>query len=300
MANFITRRIGLKIALMVCFIMFIVIIPGMAFIIIQQGEQLENEQLKRGKILSIIGAKIIGRVLDEAVDNAIFPVDDLFDKDYVEIPGFDPPKYHTKYDFYLDKSILAIQDEFLKDSYVIYATAVDTNGYLPTHNTRFNKPPTGDKIKDLEENKSKRIFNDSIGLKAARNQKESFVQQSSQGSAGVVWDISSPIFVKGKHWGGFRVGLSNEAIDMAKQKLVMSLATTMAIILGITILSVFILISRSLKPLRILIKFANKFADGEVEQKIEVTTPDEIGQLADVLERLRVSIKTAMDRLMKK
>jgi HAMP domain-containing protein len=41
-------------------------------------------------------------------------------------------------------------------------------------------------------------------------------------------------------------------------------------------------------------------ADGMVEEKIVPKSKDELGELADVLERMRVSLKTAMDRLTRK
>lgn len=114
-------------------------------------------------------AKLISIVPEEAVDNGVFTVKDVFDTKYEIIAGFEPKKYHTKYYSYLDKAILSIQDEFLKDESVVFAVAVavDVNGYLPTHNTRYQQPITGDQQKDLVGKRTKRIFNDPNGLKAA-------------------------------------------------------------------------------------------------------------------------------------
>ena len=43
-------------------------------------------------------------------------------------------------------------------------------------------------------------------------------------------------------------------------------------------------------------EIVSELPDGKVGQKIESKSNDEIGQRADVLERLRVSLKAAMDR----
>ena len=115
-----------------------------------------------------------------------------------------------------------------------------------------------------------------------------------------MWDISTPLYVKGKHWGGFRVGFSLEKIMQAKQDLKKKLFSIMAIILLVSLVMVFIVVSRSLKPLSHFTKVASDLADGKVDQKIEVKGQDEIARLADVLERLRVSLKAAMDRLQKR
>ncbi len=78
------------------------------------------------------------------------------------------------------------------------------------------------------------------------------------------------------------------------------LLALMGIILLVSLVMVFIVVSRSLKPLSHFTKVASDFADGKVDKKIEVKGQDEIARLADVLERLRVSLKAAMDRLQKR
>jgi len=291
------NRMGIKIAVMVNLVLLIVIAAGSYYIIRQQSGSLEEQLLERGKIESIVGARLVGKVIEEAVDNGVFGVKDAFDKNYEEIPGFDPPKYHTRYDFYLDKAILAMEDEFLKDESVVYAVAVDTNGYLPTHNTRYQQPISGDQKKDLVGNRTKRIFNDPVGIKAAQNQKEAYQQVYNRDTGEVMWDISSPVFVKGKHWGGFRIGFSLEKTIAAQARLQTTLITIMGVILIISLVSVFIVVNRSMSPLEEFTEIASDLADGKVDRKIEAKTNDEIGRLADVLERLRVSLKVAMERL---
>lgn len=293
-------KISVKVAILVTLVLSVVVVAGSYYIIIQQSDSLEAQLLERGKIESIIGAKLIGRVIEEAVDNGVFSVKDAFDTDYVLIPGFKPKKYHTKYDFYLDKAILSLQDEFLKDESVVFAVTVDLNGYLPTHNTRYQKPITGDQQKDLIGNRTKRIFNDEIGIQAARNTKPAFQQVYHRDTGVTMWDISTPIYVKGKHWGGFRIGYSLDKIEQAKQALQSKLIGIMGAILLVSLVVIFVVVNAALKPLTHFTKVASDLADGKVDEKIEVKGRDEIAQLADVLERLRVSLKAAMDRLKKK
>jgi len=293
-------KISVKVAILVTLVLSIVVVAGSYYIIKQQSDSLEAQLLERGKIESIIGAKLIGRVIEEAIDNGVFSVKDAFDTNYVLIPGFKPEKYHTKYDFYLDKAILSLQDEFLKDDSVVFAVAVDLNGYLPTHNTRYQQPITGDQQKDLIGNRTKRIFNDQIGIQAAHNTRPAFQQTYHRDTGVTMWDISTPIYVKGKHWGGFRIGFSLAKTEQAKQALQFKLIGIMAGILVVSLLVIFIVVNRALKPLAHFTRIASELADGKVDNKIEVKGCDEIAQLADVLERLRVSLKAAMERLRKK
>ena len=89
---------------------------------------------------------------------------------------------------------------------VAFAVLVDRNGYLPTHNTKFTQPLTGDVKTDLVGNRTKRIFDHDVGIKAARNQKGLLTQPYERDTGEKMLDISSPVYVKGKHWGAFRIG----------------------------------------------------------------------------------------------
>lgn len=291
------KKVGVKVALMANLVLLIVMAAGTWYIVDQQGQSLESQLLERGRIEALVGAKLIGKVMDEAIDNGVFTVKDAFDANYVPIPGFEPEKYHTGYDAYLDKAILSMEDEFLKDDSVVFAVAVDINGYLPTHNTRYQQPITGDQKKDLVGNRTKRIFNDPVGIKAAQNLEPLLRQVYRRDTGETMWDISSPIIVKGKHWGGFRIGFSLNKTQQAKSELTAKLSTIMFGILLLSTILVYIIVNRALAPLGRLTVIAGQLADGRVSEKIEKSSEDEIGQLAEVLERLRVSLKAAMDRL---
>ena len=297
MFNFITGKIGVKVSLIVNFFILIVMSMGTYFLVTQQSQSLERELLNRGKIQSIVGAKMIGQIIEEAIDNGVFSVNDAFDTEYELIGNFDPPKYHTKYDFYTDKAILGLQDEFLFDKSIVFAVAVDKNGYLPTHNTRYQKPITGNPEVDKVGNRTKRVFNDPVGLKAAQNSEKGLLQVYHRDTGETMWDISSPIYVKGKHWGGFRIGLSLKVINRAKQKLMTTLVTMMAGILILSLVLTFISVNRSLAPLNKLTIAATSLASGKnLKEEIRVTRKDEIGKLQETLDRLRLSMIIALKR----
>ncbi|PLX95324.1 MAG: HAMP domain-containing protein [Desulfuromonas sp.] len=294
------KKISVKVTVYVNVLLLIVMVVGAWFIISQQSQHLEQQLLERGKSEAILGARFTGRILEEAIDNGVFSVKDAFDTEYEEIPGFEPAKYHTRYDFYLDKALLAIEDEFLKDESVVFAVAVDVNGYLPTHNTLYQQPITGDVEKDKTGNRTKRIFNDPVGINAARNLEEGFLQVYARDTGETMWDISAPIMVKGKHWGGFRIGFSLAKVNQQKKVLQQSLMLTLLGVLVVSIVAVVITVGNALKPLEKLTSAALDLADGKVDNEIKVESADEVGKLADALERLRVSLKAAMDRLRRK
>jgi len=297
MANFITGKIGVKVSIIVNLFILIVMAAGTYILVDKQSKSLEAELLSRGQMQSIIGAKIIGKLLEESIDNGVFTVADVFDTNYVPFGDFTPPKYHTKYDSYMDKAILGIEDEFLLDKSVVFAVAVDKNGYLPTHNTRYQQPITGDQAKDLVGNRTKRVFNDPVGLKAAQNLQKGFRQIYHRDTGKILWDISSPIMVKGKHWGGFRIGIQLTTIENAKKHLMLTLLAIMGTILILSIVLTSVIVSRSLNPVRVLSSRADELAHGRnLQEEIVAKRNDEIGELQASLNRLRLSMLIAMKK----
>jgi hypothetical protein len=118
----------------------------------------------------------------------------MFDTLYVPIPNTTPQKYHTQYDTLSDELIRPILDRYLgKDPKLIYVVAVDRNGYLPTHNSKYPE-------------RSKRIFDDRTGLTAARNTEPYLLQKYYRDTGETIYDLSVPLFVHGKHWGAIRIG----------------------------------------------------------------------------------------------
>jgi methyl-accepting chemotaxis protein len=130
----------------------------------------------------------------------------LFSYLYYPIPDSDPPKFHTDYDHLSDAEFVQIQDPYLEDKAIRFVVTVDKNGYLPTHNKRYSKPLTGHKSIDLVANRTKRIFNDRTGIRAARNTDEFLLQGYKRDTGEVMKDLSVPIYVFDQHWGGIRFG----------------------------------------------------------------------------------------------
>ena len=167
---------------------------------------MEEEIESKGKSAAASAAKAMEQLLAEAVANGQLSLDDIFDENYVPIPGTDPPKFHTRYDAFCDAQIQDFEDDHLRDSQVIYAVMVDRNGYLPTHHRKNSLPLTGDPEKDRLGNRTKRMFNKPVELAAARNTNGVLVQVYFRDTGEKLWDISAPIHVNGRHWGAFRIG----------------------------------------------------------------------------------------------
>jgi hypothetical protein len=134
-------------------------------------------------------------------------VGQIFDTFYIPIPETNPQKYHTQYDKYFDEAMRPVIDGYQKkNKRILFAIAVDRNGYLPTHNTKYAQPITGDADHDAKWNRTKRIFNDTTGLAAASNTKPYLLQKYSRDTGEVMSDLSVPVYINGQHWGAVRFG----------------------------------------------------------------------------------------------
>ncbi|HDP80883.1 MAG TPA: HAMP domain-containing protein [Spirochaetes bacterium] len=217
------------------------------FLIVKMFDNLETQLFEKCRIEAFIGAKVTGETINLLIDSARLSEKDAFDTTYIPIPNTSPQKYTTRYDRLLDRYLQGIIDEFLKDPDIDYAVPVDINGYVPTHNSRYSVPSTGDQGKNLWQSRSKRIFDDPVGITAARHRGEGTIKQLYNRDTGeTMWDISAPIRVRGNHWGAFRVGVSLQRVEGMKNQMVILIGMSLLVILSITMLILFLIIPRKL------------------------------------------------------
>ncbi len=150
----------------------------------------------------------IETTIEKAIKDGVISSADIWDRNYVPIPNTNPQKYETRFTDFIKKYIQPIEDKYLaKNNKFKYFLLVDNNGYAAAHNSIYDKPLTGDYEKDLIGNRSKRKFDDPVGIKCARNTEPLLVQTYLRDTGNAMYDVSVPIYVEGKHWGGLRVGV---------------------------------------------------------------------------------------------
>ncbi len=157
-------------------------------------------------------ARTIGGLFDGAIDRGEISVDRLFSAEYAPIPDTDPPQVTAPCTDLCDRLLADLQEKaLLRHRRVIFCAAVDRNGYLPTHNRKYSEPQRpDDPIWNNAHCRNRRMFDDATGLAAARNRQAILIQtyRRDMGGGQIVSmkDIAAPIYVKGKHWGAFRIG----------------------------------------------------------------------------------------------
>ena len=112
---------------------------------------------------------------------------------------------------FTDRILPPIQDPIQKiDPRIVFCVAWAKGGYLPTHNPNYRLPQGPDPVWNNANCRNRRLFNDRAVQKVAANTKPFLLQTYRRDMGGgnfvLMKDLSSPIRVRGRHWGAFRMG----------------------------------------------------------------------------------------------
>lgn len=153
----------------------------------------------------------IAALFEAAVDEGSISLAELFDEDYRPIPGTDPAQVMARFTAFTDRVLPPVQEPVLAmDPRIVFCAALDRNGYLPTHNLVYSRPQGDDPVWNAANCRNRRIFSDRTGLGAGRNTRpfllQTYRRDMGGGNFALMKDLSAPIAVKGRHWGGLRIG----------------------------------------------------------------------------------------------
>ncbi|MDB6142744.1 MAG: chemotaxis sensory transducer [Pseudomonas sp.] len=157
------------------------------------------------------GARQIATQFEADIEQRRVSLEDLFDRSYQLIPNTSPNKFQTRFDRYADQVLPPIQEPLLaRHEGLVFAIACTQQGYVPTHNKVFSQPLTGDVKVDTVQNRTKRKFDDRTGIRCGSHQQPVLLQTYTRDTGELMHDLSVPIMVKGRHWGGLRLGYKPE------------------------------------------------------------------------------------------
>ncbi|HEV7271838.1 methyl-accepting chemotaxis protein [Pseudoxanthomonas sp.] len=175
------------------------------------ADPLGHRRHARVRDLAQDAAVRIGEALALALGHGRIGEDALFSRDYAPIPGIEPAKFTTPFDALCDELLPPLQEPVAaRHPWIVFAICANPDGYVPTHNLRFTQPLTGDRAQDLVGNRTKRIFADRVGRSVGAHTDPYRLQVYRRDTGQIMFDLSVPVFVAGRHWGGFRVGYTLE------------------------------------------------------------------------------------------
>jgi methyl-accepting chemotaxis protein len=153
----------------------------------------------------------IQSLFEKAVEGGQISLSDLFDESYAPMTGTNPPQFTTRYAAFTDRVLPDIQEKMLALSdKVVFCAAIDRNGFIATHNRKFSQAQGKDVAWNTANSRNRRFFKDRTGLAAGQSTKPFLVQTYRRDMGGgnfvLMKDVSAPIAVRGRHWGGLRIG----------------------------------------------------------------------------------------------
>lgn len=152
-------------------------------------------------------ADAVQEVFEQAIAKGQISESDLLNQDHPPVPNTNPQKFSSRFDAFTDRVLPAIQEAVLRHSpELVFAICTNLRGYVPTHNDKFAHPLTGRYDVDLVNSRSKRIFSDRTGSRCGAHTQKVLLQTYKRDTGEIMHDLSVPIWVNGKHWGGFRMG----------------------------------------------------------------------------------------------
>ena len=156
-------------------------------------------------------AKRVGALFEQALASGELTEDELFDRNHTEIPGSNPPQHLAKFSRLNDTHVSPIIEEIVaSDPRIAWCASIDDTAYISTNTRAVSKPQGEDVAWNIANCRNHRYFDDRTGLRAAKNREPLLLQtyQRDMGGGKLVpmKDISAPISVRGRHWGGFRIG----------------------------------------------------------------------------------------------
>jgi methyl-accepting chemotaxis protein len=157
-------------------------------------------------------AREIAGVMEGAIERGLLSEEDLFDLSYRPVPESEPRQY-------LSPSLTALETvlppllagALATDSRLVFALPSDRNGYVPVHHADWSQPQRpGDPAWNAAHARNRLIADSRVGLSAGRSIRPFLIQisrhEQEDGRAEFLSEVNAPLRVRGRHWGGVRMG----------------------------------------------------------------------------------------------
>ena len=166
----------------------------------------------------ILKAQEVGRTIVAAIERGIdageVSLEDVFDRDYREVPGSNPVQYDTRFCDFADRHVRPLLDATeAADPRVIGSAIGDMNGYLPTHLSNRSKPQGPDPVWNDEHCRNRRVMIDDVTRNALLSDRPATLAtyRMELGDKFIpVKNVFVPLVIKGRRWGNFELAYRDD------------------------------------------------------------------------------------------
>ncbi len=162
------------------------------------------------KLAETAALKITG-IFEDGLRNGLVSLSDLFDRNHEEIEGTNPQQYLARHSKFVDKYIQPVIEETVaaKDR-IAWCATIDNTAYISANILAVSKPQGSDPVWNMANCRNHRYFADRTGMRASQSTEPLLLQTYRRDMGAGVFvpmkDISAPIYIEERHWGGFRIG----------------------------------------------------------------------------------------------
>ncbi|MCP5269260.1 MAG: methyl-accepting chemotaxis protein [Zoogloeaceae bacterium] len=158
-----------------------------------------------------------GHVFRDSIQNKLEELSgrgvNVWDQNFTPIPGTNPQKFNVSYVGDFEREVQPILESSLgMMKGAVYTIIIDSRGYSALHNSKFSKPLTGEYEADFVGNRTRRIWTDPTGQRAAKNTEPMLLQTYARDTGEILSEMNMPIVVGGRVWGNIRIGIDSKAL----------------------------------------------------------------------------------------
>ncbi len=167
-----------------------------------------------------MGMREIQKLIERAIERGEIAEDDVFDTEYVPMPGTNPVQYETRFCDFADAHVRPILDRLMSEQGRLIACAItDINGWLPTHISERSQPQRPDDPEwNAEHCRNRRNFIDDVTRRAIASDKEAMLatygMDLGQGRYLPVKNVFVPLYIHGRRWGNFELAYRDDEVTL--------------------------------------------------------------------------------------
>ena len=156
-------------------------------------------------------ANAVGAAFEAAVAKGEIGLEDLFDENYIPVPGSNPEQHMTKFTALCDRLLPPLQEPTLTAlPNVAFSIAVDRNFYLPTHNAAYSKPQGPDPVWNMANCRNRMFHRSQTSTYTPDPAKPVRLQTRRRDLGGgkyvMIKIAGASIWLGGRYWGSVSLG----------------------------------------------------------------------------------------------
>lgn len=155
-------------------------------------------------------AREVADLASAALARGVITTDALYDENYIEIPGSNPPRFRNRFCDWAHQHWRPVLDKVkAADPAILTTVCDDRNGYLPTHLSERSRTPTGDLAHDTAFCRNGRLIISEMDKRIKQSNADyTMAVYRHEGNGNgyiVVRQVNVPIVINGRRWGDYEI-----------------------------------------------------------------------------------------------